>query len=126
LTTWIYRIVTNTVLNHRRSERRKSPAARLGSAIELENVPGLDPGPEVQARDGQAAALARNILMAINEPKRMAFVLVELEGLSYAEAALCLDETPDAVRSRVRAARDEFSAQLNAWAGFRTEAPHVG
>ena len=77
------------------------------------------------ARRNQAADLARSILMNMSEPKRMAFVLVELEGMSYGEAAASLNETFDAVRARVRAARAEFEHQVRLMEPLPGEVDHV-
>jgi len=107
--TWIYRIVAMTVLNQARTQGRKAPHSRGPGAIDPAELAAAGPGPEASAGQVQAAELARNILMSMSEPKRMAFVLVELEGMSYAEAATSLEETFDTVRARVRAARVEFA-----------------
>ncbi len=112
LETWIYRIVANAVRNQARTQRRKAPHSRSAAgAVDPEILEATEPGPEANLGRTRAAELARNILMSMSEPKRMAFVLVELEGMSYAEAATALAETFDTVRARVRAARVEFSRQ---------------
>ncbi len=111
LETWIYRIVANTVLNLARTQRRKSPHVRAVGAVDPEQLAASGPGPEADAGRVQAAQLARTILMSMSEGKRMAFVLVELEGMSYSEAATSLEESFDTVRARVRAARVEFARQ---------------
>lgn len=107
--TWIYRIIANTVRNHRRTFRRRSPQARsVGGTVEADEVPGVNPGPEAKAQRREAVRLAREILMDLREPHRIAFSLVELEGMSYQEAAEALGESVHAVRARVRAARAQF------------------
>lgn len=125
LKTWVYRITANVVFNQNRSERRKAPHHRLGALVDPEELAAGSPGPETAVRQTQAADLARTILMNMSEPKRMAFVLVELEGMSYGEAAASLDETFDAVRARVRAARLEFSRAVKALDGVQGEVNHV-
>ena len=82
--------------------------------------------PEQSASREQAARLARAIVLSLPEEKRMAFVLVELEGMSYAEAAETLDQSCDAVRARVRAARIEFSRQARRFARQQSGVGHVG
>jgi RNA polymerase sigma-70 factor (ECF subfamily) len=111
LKTWIYRIVANTVLNQARLQRRKAPHSLDHAEVDPEQLAAAGPGPELNAGRVQAAELARAIVMGMAEPNRMAFVLVELEGMSYGEAATALDETFDTVCARVRAARIEFARQ---------------
>lgn len=63
--------------------------------------PGLDE--EVARR--QAAAVLRDALDAMDEDKRMAFVLAEIEDLPMPEVAQCLEINLNTAYSRVRAAR---------------------
>lgn len=125
LKTWLYRITALVVANQNRAQRRKSPHQRLGAQVDPEEIAIATPGPEVTARQVQAAHLARAILMNMSEPKRMAFVLVELEGMSYAEAGAALNETFDTVRARVRAARGEFAHQVKLLETVPSEVNHV-
>jgi RNA polymerase sigma-70 factor (ECF subfamily) len=125
LQTWVYRIAANVVLNQNRTQRRKAPHQRNGTQVDPEELATTVPGPEATMRQTQAAALARTILMNMSEPKRMAFVLVELEGMSYGEAAASLNETFDAVRARVRAARAEFEYQVRLMESLPGEVDHV-
>jgi RNA polymerase sigma-70 factor, ECF subfamily len=125
LKTWVYRIVANVVLNQNRTQRRKAPHQRNGAHVDPEELATTNLGPEAALRQNQAAALARVILMNMSEAKRMAFVLVELEGMSYAEAAASLDQTFDAVRARVRAARAEFEQQVRLMDSLPGEVNHV-
>lgn len=109
LKTWIYQIVTNVVRNQRRSVQRKSVHARSqGEVLDPDEVDGNFLGPEVLTRRSEAAEAAREILMNMSEKHRMAFLLIELEGMSLKEVAEATDESFHTVRSRVRAARAEF------------------
>jgi RNA polymerase sigma-70 factor (ECF subfamily) len=109
LKTWIYQIVTNVVRNQRRSVQRKSVHARShGDVLDPDDIDGNHLGPEALARRHQAAQAARDILMEMSEKHRMAFVLIELEGMSLKEVADATEESFHTVRSRVRAARAEF------------------
>lgn len=123
--TWLYRITAHVVANQNRSSRRKSPHQHAATQINPEELATHVPGPEASARQSQAADLARAILMNMSEPKRMAFVLVELEGMSYAEAGTALNETFDTIRARVRAARDEFAHQARLLESRSGEVNHV-
>lgn len=109
LKTWIYRIVVNVVRNQRRAHVRKSVHAHSrGEVLDPEELGGDQPGPELLATRRQATEAAREILMGMSEKKRMAFVLVDLEGMSLKEASESTGESLHTVRSRVRAARGEF------------------
>jgi RNA polymerase sigma-70 factor, ECF subfamily len=123
--TWVYRIAANVVANQNRAQRRKAPHQRSGAQVDPEEIAIGTPSPEATVRQTQAAHLARNILMNMTEPKRMAFVLVELEGMSYGEAGVALNETFDAVRARVRAARSEFAHQVKLLESMPGEVNHV-
>ncbi len=125
LQTWLYRITANVVANQHRSQRRKAPHQRSGAQVDPEEIAIATPGPEANARQTQAAHLARTILMSMSEQKRMAFVLVELEGMSYGEAGIALNETFDTVRARVRAARSEFAHQVKLLESVPGEVNHV-
>ncbi|MDC0723704.1 RNA polymerase sigma factor [Nannocystis bainbridge] len=63
--------------------------------------PGLD---EELARR-QAAAVLRDALAGIDEDKRMAFVLADIEGMAMPEVAECLEINLNTAYSRVRVAR---------------------
>ena len=125
LKTWIYRIVTNVVRNQRRSHGRKSVHAQSrGEVLDPEDLDGDLPGPEALVTRREATSAAREILMGMSEKKRMAFVLVDLEGMSFKEAADSTGESLHTVRSRVRAAREEFerlSRRLQNVAGWATD-----
>jgi RNA polymerase sigma-70 factor (ECF subfamily) len=107
--TWIYQIVTNVVRNQRRTQQRKSVQARSqGDVLDPDELTGNEPSPEVGTTHRQAADVAREILMDMNEKQRMAFILVELEGMSLQEVADATEESFHTIRSRLRTARAEF------------------
>lgn len=107
--TWIYQIVTNVVRNQRRSHQRKSVHARAqGEVLDPDELVGSEGNPEHKTGRRQAAAAAREILMEMNEKQRMAFVLIELEGMSIREVAEATEESFHTIRSRLRTARSEF------------------
>lgn len=107
--TWIFQIVTNVVRNQRRSIQRKSVHVRSqGPVLDPDEVNGEGPSPEHGVRRKEAAAVAREILMEMNEKRRMVFVLAELEGMSLKEVAEATGEGFHTVRSQLRTAREEF------------------
>lgn len=106
-TTWLYRIVINRSLNHRRRRRPTRPV--------LETDLDATPGPEqaVMARgrtEATAAALSR-----LPAPLRTALVLHEMEGLTYQEVATILDVSEPTVRGRIYRARRSLLDDLQEW-----------
>lgn len=89
--TWLYRIVTTCCLDHHRSRARR-PEIDLDAAVEAE-VAGLD---ALAGRLDLATALDR-----LSPDHRAAVLLVDVEGLSYDEAAVALDVAPGTVASRL-------------------------
>lgn len=63
------------------------------------------PGPDEQFAQRQAAAVIRDALDAMDEDKRMAFVLADIEDMPMPEVAQCLEINLNTAYSRVRAAR---------------------
>ena len=66
--------------------------------------------PEQIAAKRQARRLLDEVLAKMSDDLRVAFVLFELEGLTTAEIASVLELPTGTVASRLRRARDEFSA----------------
>jgi RNA polymerase sigma-70 factor, ECF subfamily len=98
--TWLYRIAVNHCLDLRRKSSRK-PTESLEN---LTQQPGT-PGPEeaLEKKD-----LAERLLAGLSEAERAALVLRESQGLSYEEIALVLKISTDAVKSRLKRARENI------------------
>ena len=96
---WIFRIVRNVFLDHRRDRARRPQlevvrADAMGAAAQPTQV-GLDAA-----------------LRSLEEIDRDAFLLCELGGLRYDEIAVALDLTVAGVRSRIYRARLTLRAAL--------------
>ncbi len=114
LSTWLFRIVTNTALMKRRSNRRH-PAESLEAFLPRFNEDGrleridLDYGRAARAEDllerEELAEKAREAIDLLPETYRAAFVLHDLEGLTTRETADVLDIEQGAVRTRLHRAR---------------------
>ena len=111
LKTWLYGITLRVAREHRRSTSRKSPQ---GSAHEPTD-------PDEAAAKAQAVRLVNALLDTLDDDKREAFVLSELEQLSAPEIAEATGVNLNTVYSRIRAARQEFAEAaarhraLDAW-----------
>lgn len=109
--TWVFGIVSNVVLVHRRSLSRRSPAHRPGAGVIDPDVLVDDgPGPHETASLSELAAVARALLAELDDDKRTVFILVELEQMPVTEVSEALGVNVNTVYARLRAAREAFSA----------------
>jgi RNA polymerase sigma-70 factor (ECF subfamily) len=104
LKTWLFGITRRIVRDHRRSARRK-PCEPLGA---IEPVDLGAQGADAQLSQQQDAQLLHALLDELDEDKREAFVLSELEQMSGPEIAEALDVNLNTVYARLRAARTAF------------------
>jgi RNA polymerase sigma-70 factor, ECF subfamily len=87
---------------------------RLASRATLTLAPAPDPRPDPEARAllREKATVVRDALDAMDEDKRMTFVLSEIEGLSIPEVAECLGVNLNTAYARQRAARQLVRAAI--------------
>ncbi len=118
LRTWLARVVVNSCYDeirrrHRRREIPLMPAGKGGE--ELETPYWLeDPAPSVEARI-EAREFERNMdgcLQSLTPVYRSMLVLVDIEGLTYEEAALAARVPIGTVRSRLARARMALRERL--------------
>lgn len=96
---WVFKIARNLVLNHVRDGIRRGEAAPL-----------LDSA----APATQELALAlKQAVGALADIDRDVFLLRESAGLNYAEIAEACDLTVEAVRARLKRAREQLRASLD-------------
>jgi RNA polymerase sigma-70 factor (ECF subfamily) len=111
VSTFLYRITINVAYDHLRRRARRSadhdPAA-------LDALIDGDLTPEDRTRRREQLVQIFALLERLKPKKRIAFVLVAVEGLSLGEAAELIDATPDAVKQRVLHARRELLALMTA------------
>ena len=107
--TWLLGIARRTCADHLRGVvRRRRLETRLAEQAHTEQA-----HPDPAHRLGAADLLAR-----LGDERRTAFVLTQVLGLSYAEAAAVEDVPVGTIRSRVARARDELiTAVTRAQAG---------
>lgn len=105
---WVTRIVVNACYDARRAARRR-PATSMEAIIE---EAGEAPWADTSAEDPEGLALSRAALATIEvalselpKEQRLAVVLVDVEGLTYEEAAVAMDCALGTVRSRLARAR---------------------
>lgn len=96
---WVFRIARNLALNHLRDSRVASAAAR--PAVETATPPVQELG-----------AAIREALAALSEADREVFLLRETAGLSYDDIAAACNLSIDAVRARLKRARQQLRDAL--------------
>ncbi|MDI6101871.1 sigma-70 family RNA polymerase sigma factor [Actinoplanes sp. NEAU-A12] len=97
--TWLLGIARRTCADHLRSVvRRRRLDARLAAQVVTE-LPAPDPAHRLSSAD---------LLSRLSEDRRTAFLLTQVLGLSYAEAAEVESVPVGTIRSRVARARDEL------------------
>jgi RNA polymerase sigma-70 factor (ECF subfamily) len=106
-TTWLYRVVVNRCLNHRRSQR---PHREID---DLDHPRVAGPEQRVLAGEELQAGLAA--ISALPDEQRVPLVLVQLEGLSYREAAAVTKTTEATVRGRLARARATLMSEMKDW-----------
>ncbi|BCJ51907.1 RNA polymerase sigma factor [Actinoplanes sp. NBRC 14428] len=108
--TWLLGIARRTCADHLRAVvRRRRLDARLAAEARADRPQHPDPAHRLGAAD---------LLSRLGEERRTAFVLTQVLGLSYAEAADVEGVPVGTIRSRVARARDELvTAVAEAQAG---------
>ncbi len=106
--TWLLTIARRSVADHIRAQQRRRRAA-----------PAAAPSP---SRPDDRVVL-QAVVNGLPEGRRSAFVLTQVLGLSYAEAAEVLRCPVGTIRSRVARARQDLVAALDDTTGDRQGAP---
>ncbi len=118
LYTWLYRIAVNLAKNRLRDlrRRRKVEAASLESPPEGEvlSLPSRELSPEELAERKEVQELVRRAIASLPYDLRVALVLREIDGLSYAEIAEVTGASIEAVKSRLFRARNLLRERLKA------------
>jgi RNA polymerase sigma-70 factor (ECF subfamily) len=112
LKTWLYGIVLRVA---RRARERQAQAGFVGAGgrVDPDEVPDRRaPTPHESAVRAESLTLLQRVLDGLDDEKREAFVLIELDGLTAPEAALVLGVPVNTVSSRLRLARAAFDRAL--------------
>jgi RNA polymerase sigma-70 factor (ECF subfamily) len=111
---WIYRIMTRTFIDSVRW-RRRHPAISLDLPDARPPVESGD-SPDDAVIRSEAGQQVHRALATIPKEFRQAIVLVDLEGLSYEDAARVMDCAVGTVRSRLHRGRSLLRSRLRAYA----------
>ena len=105
LTSWLYRIVMNACIDHR---RRQSPASSAPFGEEAErrmlNTPEECPGPEACAYGGELGAVLQSEIAQLPHGQRIVFVMRHHQGLKLSEIAEALGLAEGTVKWQLHAA----------------------
>ena len=101
---WVYRVVVNTCLSRRRSDRRKS-GGDVDVDLHLTAMAAPEPGPEAAAAHRDLAGALIAALGALPEHLRVPVVLRYWAGLTEREIAVAIRRRPGTVKSRLHEAR---------------------
>lgn len=111
-TTWLYRVVVNRCLDHRR-RKATSPTAPVPAAEESGHP--VVPSADRQATDRMRLAATMRAIADLPEEQRSVIVLYQMEGLSYREVAAVLRVSESSVRGRLARARAALAHRLRDW-----------
>lgn len=114
--TWLYRLASNTCLDHLRSVKRRPQLSLVmededGEAQALD-VPDSAPTPEEQVIALDEQSRLNEALQALEEEQRQILILRAVNGLSYTEIAEALQLKEGTVKSRLARARDQLRKKL--------------
>ncbi len=121
LTTWAYRVGANYLISlHRRSaqERARVSLDEFGASLRDGLAAADHHGPEATLLAEEVRlTCTQAMLQCLTREERVAFVLVDLFGLSAPDAAWVCDITPEAFRKRWERARFRLGAFLRSSCG---------
>ena len=122
LTSWLYRIVMNACIDHRR--RHATGSAPFGEEAEqkLLNTPEERPGPEARAYAGELGDVLQAEIARLPHGQRLVFVMRHHQGLKLCEIAEALDLAEGTVKRQLHAAVHRLRqalSQANVTAGGR-------
>ena len=89
--------------------------ARTRTRAVLDEDPAPAPGADDAAVARDQAAATMRAIAALPPPLRAALVLVQMEGLSYREAAEITDVPEATVRGRLHRARKQLVDHMRSW-----------
>ena len=105
LTSWMYRIVMNACIDHRRRQRPAS-AAPFGDEAEqrMLNTPEDTPGPEERAYAGELGQVLESEIGRLPNGQRVVFVMRHHQGMKLCEIADALGLAEGTVKRQLHAA----------------------
>ena len=115
LYTWIYRIAINKALNHLRFKKAKK---RFGTLLSIFNLSPTDEAPDfvhpgILLENKELSESLHKAIDKLPDKQKTAFVLRQLEDLSYAEIAEVMQTTIPSVESLLFRAKQNLQKYLS-------------
>jgi RNA polymerase sigma-70 factor, ECF subfamily len=115
---WLFAIAQRTASDHRRWVRRK------GNLLPLhDELPAGQGSPLDNAITRQASDLVLAFLEQLDEPRRVAFILSDLEQMTAPEIGSALGVNTNTIYYRIASARKAFAAYVESSSEKREETP---
>lgn len=111
--TWLTRIAVNRAIRNGRGDRRGLELVVSDQESAIERIPARNIDPEHAMYGHELKVVLESLIGQLPEPFRMVFVMREVEGLSTAETAACLEINEDTVKTRLHRARRLLQEQLD-------------
>jgi RNA polymerase sigma-70 factor (ECF subfamily) len=111
--TWLTRIAVNRAIRNGRGDRRNLELVVNDHESPLERVPSHNIDPEHAMYGHELKVVLESLIGQLPEPFRLVFVMREVEGLSTAETAACLEINEDTVKTRLHRAKRLLRDQLD-------------
>lgn len=129
LSTWIYRIATNTSFDHfRRASTRQAKSAVVleETQDDWEMIPDRKaPSPELLTDQSEMSACVQRFIRDLPPNYRAAIILHDLQGLKNREIAEVLEVSLDTVKVRLHRARKKLRVALDAGCDFSHDERNV-
>ncbi len=111
--TWLYRIASNHCLDIlRKKSRNKSESWESLLEKKGEKIHELLTAEKPEKSRSERRELIESVLAQLNPDYRVILVLREIDGLSYDEISQTLNCSLDAVKARLKRARQDFEMKL--------------
>lgn len=117
--TWVYRIAYNSVLNHLKQRRHRTPHLSLDDLdFNAEHSPDLvelisDKTPRREAGLMELQKRLNEAMLRLSPEHRAVVTMHDIQGLPHDEIARIMDCNPGTVRSRLFYARQQLQAWLS-------------
>lgn len=117
--TWVYRIAYNSVLNHLKQRRYRTPHLSLDDLdFNAEHTPDLvelvsEKTPRREAGLVELQKRLNEAMLKLSPEHRAVVTLHDIQGLAHDEIARIMDCNPGTVRSRLFYARQQLQAWLS-------------
>ena len=121
--TWVYRVASNGILNFRTELRTPErtfgeAGAQLDAALDAyEAAPRTEPESDVLVNEVKVVC-THGMLLCLDRPHRLAYVLGEILEFSGDDAAAILELSPPVFRKRLSRAREEMERFLRKQCGL--------